>query len=92
MSPAARIAVVAVALALLGGCSSAKKLISKNDDTVLPGKREDALPPSAQQPPLGSGQPSQTAGQTGDGMTGGACPPDDAECIARETAETSSGQ
>lgn len=88
MTRAARIAVIAVALALLGGCSSAKKLISKNDDTVLPGKREDALPPSAQQPPLGSEQSSQTA----DGIAGGGCPPDDAECIARETAETSSGQ
>jgi hypothetical protein len=88
MKLAARIAVLVVALALAGGCSSAKKLISKNDDTVLPGKREDALPPSAQQPAGGTG----TTGQTADPMMSSKCPPEDAECIARETAETNNGQ
>lgn len=31
--------------AALGGCSTFKKLTGKKDDTVLPGQREDILPP-----------------------------------------------
>jgi hypothetical protein len=32
----------------LTGCSSWKKLIGKNDDTILPGAREDILAPEQQ--------------------------------------------
>lgn len=33
------------ASAALGGCSTFKKLTGKNNDTVLPGQREEILPP-----------------------------------------------
>jgi hypothetical protein len=36
---------LAPAALALAGCSSFKKLTHKNDNTVLPGSREDILPP-----------------------------------------------
>lgn len=34
--------------ALFAGCTSLKNLTGSNDDTVLPGSREDVLPPDQQ--------------------------------------------
>jgi hypothetical protein len=40
--------VLALAASLLAGCSSIKKLTGQNDNTVLPGERENVLPPDQQ--------------------------------------------
>ena len=36
------------ALIGLGGCTSIKKLTGQTNDTILPGQREDVLPPDQQ--------------------------------------------
>jgi hypothetical protein len=39
---------VAVATSLLGGCSTLKKFTGQRDDKILPGERENILPPDQQ--------------------------------------------
>lgn len=56
------IVVLAVAASLLAGCSSFKKLTGQTDNTVLPGEREDILPPEQQvNPKPGQNADSATA-------------------------------
>ena len=42
------IVVLAVAVSLLSGCSSIKKLTGQRNDTLLPGEREEILPADQQ--------------------------------------------
>lgn len=46
------------ALVGLGGCTSIKKITGQTNDTVLPGQREDILPPDQQtaRDPIVTGQ------------------------------------
>jgi hypothetical protein len=65
---------VPVALSL-SGCGSVKKLFGGgNDDTVLPGKREDVLPPESQtaQDPKVVGRQAPPADD---------CPIDNPDCV-----------
>jgi hypothetical protein len=57
----------------LMACSTVKKLTGQNDDSVLPGTREDILPPEAQtaRDPVVTGEQKKAE-----------CNPDDIECIA----------
>jgi hypothetical protein len=48
MKLARHIIIFACAASLLAGCSSLKKLTGQRNDTVLPGEREDILPPDQQ--------------------------------------------
>ena len=64
------IVVLAVAASLLVGCSSFKKLTGQTDNTVLPGEREDILPPDQQVNP----RPNQNA----DGADAGGATADNA--------------
>jgi hypothetical protein len=48
MKLARNIIMLALASSLLVGCSSFKKLTGQRNDTVLPGEREDILPPDQQ--------------------------------------------
>ena len=80
--------VLAVALAMgLAGCSSIKNPFSGNDDTVLPGDREDILPSEQQtaRDPLVTGQGPDTevagAGTTGTAGTKENCAQDDLSCL-----------
>jgi hypothetical protein len=65
------------ALIVLGGCSSIKKLTGQRNDTVLPGQREDVLPPDRQvgQDPAVMGKAKSTAAE---------CTPDDLNCVSPE--------
>ena len=62
----------------LMACSTVKKLTGQNDDSVLPGTREDILPPEAQtaRDPVVTGEKKAE------------CNPDDIECIAPVDQET----
>ncbi len=68
------LAIVMLALTL-GGCSTFKELTGSNDNSVLPGQREDVLPPDQQtaRDPVITGEdtsssdiPDSTDGQTVD--------------------------
>jgi hypothetical protein len=48
MKLARSVAVFALAAALLSGCGAFKKLTGQRNDTVLPGQREEILPPDQQ--------------------------------------------
>jgi hypothetical protein len=48
MSAASKIVALAVAASLLAGCGMFNKLTGQRDDTILPGAREDILPPDQQ--------------------------------------------
>ena len=63
---------VALLAAPLTGCNTVKKFTGQSDDSVLPGTREDILPPEAQtaRDPVVTGEKKA------------ACNPDDIECIA----------
>ncbi len=52
--------VVGLSLSLLAGCSSMKRMTGQIDDTVLPGQRQEILPPDQQQArdPSITGQPA----------------------------------
>jgi hypothetical protein len=68
------IAATLAALVVLGGCSSVKKLTGQRDDSVLPGQREDVLPPEK--------QVAQDPNVTRSGQTKPAeCAPDDLSCL-----------
>ncbi len=73
-------------LAALGisvlGCNSVKKMTGQMDDTVLPGQREDILPPDA-----------QTAKDPAvNGKTPYKCAKDDLNCVAPVDQESSTPQ
>ncbi|WP_409762081.1 hypothetical protein [Aestuariivirga sp.] len=79
-----KLILTAAAAALLAGCSTFNNLTGQTDNTVLPGKREDAIPGRAQFPesndvavgtPGGSG-----ADQVSTGSTETYCAPDDPAC------------
>lgn len=57
-----------VAALALAGCSTIKKFTGQRDDTVLPGAREDVLPPQKIQAP----EPDPSSQNT--------CPPTDPKC------------
>ena len=57
MKSAQRLLILALAAGFLVGCSSFKKLTGQTNNTVLPGERENILPPEQQVNP----KPGQTA-------------------------------
>ena len=66
----------------LMACSTVKKLTGQSDDSILPGNREEILPPE-----------SQTARDPGvTGKKAEPCNPDDIECIAPIDQESSTAQ
>jgi hypothetical protein len=78
MRRASRVLLAATALALLSGCSTLNSLTGQTDNTVLPGKREEAIPGRAQFPEkqdvaVGSSTASGAATET-------YCAPGDAAC------------
>lgn len=54
-----KILIAVVAVAVLSGCTTLKKVTGQQNDTVLPGAREDILPPDQQtaRDPIVTGQP-----------------------------------
>jgi hypothetical protein len=71
-------ALLSLAIAL-SGCASIKKLTGQRDDSVLPGQREDVLPPEkqiAQDPKVRGKQPA--------GGAQAECLPDDLNCVSKE--------
>lgn len=73
--------VVALGLSV-AACSQMKRLTGQTDDTVLPGAREDILPPEA--------QTARDPEVTGDKAT--ECKTDDPDCIAPVDQEASTAQ
>lgn len=69
---------VAALMAPLMGCSMVKKFTGQRDDSILPGSREDILPPEA--------QTARDPGVTGESKKS-KCSPDDLNCV-----DTSAGQ
>lgn len=63
----------------LMACSTMKKFTGQRDDSILPGTREDVLPPDAQtaRDPVVTGEKTAV------------CNPDDIECIAPVDQEAS---
>jgi hypothetical protein len=64
---------VALLVTPLMACSTVKKFTGQRDDSILPGTREEILPPEAQtaRDPVVTGEEKKAA-----------CKPDDIECIA----------
>jgi hypothetical protein len=61
----------------LGGCNSVKNLFGAgNDDTVLPGKREEVLPPESQ-----TAQDPKVMGKEQAPPPADDCPADDPDCV-----------
>ena len=93
-----KLMIAVVSLALLSGCSTMKRVTGQIDDTVLPGQRQEVLPPDQQQArdPAVTGQPAPPStqppapqiatAQPGKPMQNGKAaplaPPSDAEAIA----------
>jgi hypothetical protein len=88
MTIASRLVVVMLAAGLLAGCSSFKKLTGQTDNTVLPGEREDILPPDQQVNP----RPNKTVADSGAApLEPAACDPAvDISCEAPVDQEASS--
>jgi hypothetical protein len=93
MNRRALFASVAASLAL-GGCSKLKKLTGQSNDTVLPGQREDILPPeqytakSADTAPPSGQAPAPPAAKTG-ASDGQACDPEvDPDCAPPAAEDT----
>jgi hypothetical protein len=61
----------------LSGCSTIKKFTGQRDDTVLPGSREDVLPPQKIQAPEQDPAANKAA-----------CKPEDVNCPADGAADT----
>lgn len=82
MNLARRLALAAAAAVVLSGCSTLNSLTGQTDNTVLPGKREDAVPGRSQFPGKADGtvgtasSDSAAAGGTADAY----CAPDDKTC------------
>ena len=90
MKHLSRVLLAAAAMSLLGGCSTFNSLTGQTDNTVLPGKREDAIPGRAQFPEkqdaaVGSGTTQQGGGQPA-GASETYCAPDDAACAPPGTS------
>lgn len=64
----------------LPACSTVKKFTGQQDDSILPGTREDILPPDQQtaRDPVVTGQ-QKPAGAQADAPTD--CDPDDTDCV-----------
>ncbi len=88
MMPMRKILPLGLALMMLGGCSTINSLTGQTDDTVLPGKREEAIPGRAQFPdqpdplvkPSGAAQPAAPSGAASPGTQESACKKDDPDC------------
>lgn len=86
MKLARRLALAAIAAVLLSGCSMLNSLTGQTDNTVLPGKREDAIPGRTQFPDkpdtnVGTAPPSNSdAGDVANGSADAYCAPDDKSC------------
>lgn len=87
MIPARRLALAAIAAVLLSGCSTINSLTGQIDNTVLPGKREDAVPGRTQfpdKPDTNVGTASSGGGSASETATEGSadvyCAPDDPSC------------
>lgn len=70
MTRSAKLLLAACALSLLTGCSYVNSLTGQTDNTVLPGKREDAIPgrssfPDKPDTTVGSTSPAPDAPQQG---------------------------
>jgi hypothetical protein len=82
MTIARRVALAAFAAVVLSGCSTINSLTGQTDNTVLPGKREDAVPGRTQfpdKPDANVGAPP-TSTVSGSGADDAYCAPDDASC------------
>lgn len=82
MKLARRLALAAVAAVILSGCSTLNSLTGQTDNTVLPGKREDAIPGRPQFPDKADTNVG-TAPAGGSDAGSGAdayCAPDDKTC------------
>lgn len=83
-------ALVALALVLaLGGCSTIKRATGQLDDTVLPGQRENVLPPDRQtaRDPSVMGGNRQAGNSIGDDSLqreNADCLPDEPNCISQQ--------
>ena len=66
------------------GCTTFKKMTGQTDDSILPGQREEILPPDAQtaKDPNVNSKKKQSS----------ACAPDDLNCIAPIDQESSTPQ
>ena len=89
MKKFSRVLLAAAALSLLAGCSTFNSLTGQTDNTVLPGKREEAIPGRAQFPEkqdvaVGSSTKQGTGQPTG--MNETYCAPDDAACAPPGTS------
>jgi hypothetical protein len=69
---------VAALAAPLMGCSMVKKFTGQRDDSILPGTREDILPPEA--------QTARDPGVTGENKTA-KCAPDNPNCANTSTSQ-----
>jgi hypothetical protein len=70
---------VVLLVAPLMACSTVKKFTGQRDDSILPGTREEVLPPEAQtaRDPVVTGEEKKAA-----------CKPDDIECISPADQES----
>ena len=83
------------ALAALGGCSKLKKLTGQTNDTVLPGQREEILPPdqhtsksedTAADPAAEPIEQAPPPAKTTKKASGAVCNPEvDPECVPPDT-------
>jgi hypothetical protein len=101
MITARRLALAAITAVLLSGCSTINSLTGQTDNTVLPGKREDAVPGRTQFPEKpdanigtaasggaasgGAASGGNASGGTVDGNAEVYCAPDDPSCKPPET-------
>ncbi len=91
MTSPRRLALAAIAAVFLSGCSTINSLTGQTDNTVLPGKREDAVPGRTQfpeKPDANVGTAASGGGASGGTMDGSAevyCAPDDPSCKPPET-------
>lgn len=78
------ILLLGVAAGLAAGCTSVKRATGQLDDTVLPGQRENVLPPEQQ-----TARDPGVTGKKMDNLDGGAnnCQPDEPNCIPQGGAE-----
>ena len=85
MMQLSRVLLAAAALSLLAGCSTFNSLTGQTDNTVLPGKREEAIPGRAQFPEK---QDVAVGSRTllGAGANETYCAPDDAACAPPGTS------
>ena len=89
MKRVSRLLLAAAALSLLAGCSTFNSLTGQTDNTVLPGKREDAIPGRAQFPEkqdVAVGSSAKQAGGQPSNVNETYCAPDDAACAPPGTS------